>query len=87
MNDDLLGVDEIDSIPSIFDLNFAPMDTKELNVFIQQKWMCCWMFCFKYFRIYVVGCFVLNILEFIFGLCFGYWIKIMLLVYNLNLDM
>jgi hypothetical protein len=27
---------------------------------------------FKYFRIYVVGCFVLNILEFIFGLCFGY---------------
>jgi hypothetical protein len=28
------------------------MDTKELNVFIQQKWMCCW------FRIYVVGYFV-----------------------------
>jgi hypothetical protein len=28
---------------------------------------------------------VLNILEFIFGLCFGYWIKFMLLVYNLNL--
>jgi hypothetical protein len=28
------------------------MDTEELNVFIQQKWMCCW------FRIYVVGCFV-----------------------------
>ena len=27
---------------------------------------------FKYFRIYVVGCFILNILEFIFGLCFGY---------------
>jgi hypothetical protein len=37
MNDDLLGVDEIDSIPSTFDPNFAPMDTKELNVFIQQK--------------------------------------------------
>jgi hypothetical protein len=32
------------------------MDTEELNVFIQQKWMCCW------FRIYVVGSFVLNIL-------------------------
>ena len=55
---DLLGVDEIGSIPSIFDPNFAPKDTEELNVFIQQKWMCCW------FIIYVVGCFVLNILEF-----------------------
>jgi len=77
--DDLLGVDKIGSIPSTFDPNFAPMDTKELNVFIQQKWICCW------FRIYVVGCFVLNILQFIFGLCFGYWIKFMLLVYNLNL--
>ena len=57
--DDLLGVDEIGSISSIFDPNFAHMDTEELNMFIQQKWMCCW------FRIYVVGCFVLNILEFI----------------------
>eukprot|EP00258_Populus_trichocarpa_P037860 XP_024453879.1 uncharacterized protein LOC112326992 [Populus trichocarpa] len=35
--DDLLGVDEISSIPSTFDPNFAPMDTEELNVFIQQK--------------------------------------------------
>eukprot|EP00258_Populus_trichocarpa_P021175 XP_024437194.1 uncharacterized protein LOC112323393 [Populus trichocarpa] len=35
--DDLLGVDEIDSFPSTFDSNFAPMDTEELNVFIQQK--------------------------------------------------
>ena len=26
-----------DSIPSIFDPNFAPMNTEELNVFIQQK--------------------------------------------------
>jgi len=32
-----LGVDEIGSIPSIFDLNFAPMNTEKLNVFIQQK--------------------------------------------------
>jgi hypothetical protein len=47
-----------------FDSNFASMDTKELNVFIQQKWMCFW------FKIYVFGCFILNILEFIFGLCF-----------------
>ena len=62
--DDLLGVDEIDSIPLTFDSNFASMDTKELNVFIQQKWMCFW------FKIYVFGCFILNILEFIFGLCF-----------------
>jgi len=77
--DVLLGVDEIGSILSIFDSNFAHMDIKELNVFIQQKWICCW------FRIYVFGCFVLNILEFIFGLCFGYWIKFMLLVSNLNL--
>jgi hypothetical protein len=68
-----------DSIPSTFDPNFASMNTEELNVFIQQKWICCW------FRIYVVRCFVLNILEFIFGLCFEYWIKFMLLVYNLNL--
>ncbi|XP_061981452.1 uncharacterized protein LOC133701532 [Populus nigra] len=35
--DDLLGVDEIGSIPSTFDPNFAYMDTEELNVFIQQK--------------------------------------------------
>ncbi|XP_011048650.1 PREDICTED: uncharacterized protein LOC105142630 [Populus euphratica] len=35
--DDLLGVDEIGSFPSTFDPNFAPMDTEELNVFIQQK--------------------------------------------------
>ncbi|XP_061983055.1 uncharacterized protein LOC133702746 [Populus nigra] len=35
--DDLLGVDEIGSIPSTFDPNFASMDTEELNVFIQQK--------------------------------------------------
>jgi len=35
--DVLLGVDEVGSIPSIFDSNFAPMDTEELNVFIQQK--------------------------------------------------
>ncbi|XP_024467393.1 uncharacterized protein LOC112329121 [Populus trichocarpa] len=35
--DDLLGVDEIGLIPSTFDPNFAPMDTEELNVFIQQK--------------------------------------------------
>jgi hypothetical protein len=35
--DDLLGVDEIGSIPSTFDPNFAPMNTEELNVFIQQK--------------------------------------------------
>ncbi|XP_052301372.1 uncharacterized protein LOC112325849 [Populus trichocarpa] len=35
--DDLLGVDKIDSFPSTFDPNFAPMDTEELNVFIQQK--------------------------------------------------
>jgi hypothetical protein len=35
--DDLLGVDEIGSIPSTFDSNFAFMNTKELNVFIQQK--------------------------------------------------
>jgi hypothetical protein len=32
------------------------MDTEELNVLIQHKWMGCW------FKIYVVGCFVLNIL-------------------------
>ncbi|XP_061953601.1 uncharacterized protein LOC133676049 [Populus nigra] len=35
--DDLLGVDEIGLIPSTFDPNFAPMDTEEVNVFIQQK--------------------------------------------------
>jgi hypothetical protein len=35
--DVLLGVDEIGSIPLTFDSNFAPMDTEELNVFIQQK--------------------------------------------------
>jgi len=35
--DVLLGVDEIGSIPLIFDSNFALMDTKELHVFIQQK--------------------------------------------------
>jgi hypothetical protein len=35
--DVLLGVDEVGSIPSTFDSNFAPMDTEELNVFIQQK--------------------------------------------------
>jgi len=33
--DVLLGVDEIGSISSTFDSNFAPMDTEELNVFIQ----------------------------------------------------
>jgi hypothetical protein len=35
--DVLLGVDEVGSIPSTFDSSFAPMDTEELNVFIQQK--------------------------------------------------
>jgi hypothetical protein len=35
--DDLLGVDKIGSIPSTFDPNFSPIDTEELNVFIQQK--------------------------------------------------
>ena len=35
--DDLLGVYEIGSILQTFDPNFAPMDTEELNVFIQQK--------------------------------------------------
>jgi hypothetical protein len=35
--DDLLGVDESGSFPSTFDPNFAPIDTEELNVFIQQK--------------------------------------------------
>jgi hypothetical protein len=29
-----------DSIPSTFDPNFAPINTEELNVFIQQKWTC-----------------------------------------------
>nr|XP_034924027.1 uncharacterized protein LOC118056041 [Populus alba] len=35
--DDLLGVDEIGSIPSTFDPNFSFMETEELNMLIQHK--------------------------------------------------
>jgi len=37
-NDDvLIGINEIGSIPLTFDSNFAPINTEELNVYIQSK--------------------------------------------------
>jgi hypothetical protein len=37
-NDDVsIGINEVGSIPLTFDSNFAPMDTEELNAYIQLK--------------------------------------------------
>jgi hypothetical protein len=37
-NDDVsIGINEVGSIPLTFDSNFAPMDTEELNAYIQPK--------------------------------------------------
>jgi hypothetical protein len=37
-NDDVsIGINEVGSIPLTFDSNFAPMDTEELNVYIQPE--------------------------------------------------
>ena len=36
-DDVLLGIDQIGSIPSRYDLNLAFIDTEKLNAFIQQK--------------------------------------------------
>ena len=32
-----IGINEVSSIPLVFDLNFAPIDTEELNAYIQPK--------------------------------------------------
>jgi hypothetical protein len=37
-NDDVsIGINEVGSIPLTFDSNFAPMDTEELNAYIQPE--------------------------------------------------
>jgi hypothetical protein len=36
-DDVLIGINEVGSIPLVFDSNFSPMDTKELNAYIQPK--------------------------------------------------
>ena len=32
-----IGINEVGSIPLVFDSNFAPMDTEEVNAYIQPK--------------------------------------------------
>jgi hypothetical protein len=32
-----IGINEVGSIPLVFDSNFAPMDTEELDAYIQPK--------------------------------------------------
>ena len=36
-DDVLIGINEVGSIPLVFDSNFSPMDTEELNAYIQPK--------------------------------------------------